>query len=464
MNFTKEFKERPILRKKDHEIKFVETTIRDGQQCLMATRMPNSDILPILNEMDNAGFYAIEAWGGATFDAALRFLKEDPWENLQNIKSKLKKTKLQMLFRGQNMLGYKAYHDEIVSEFIKYTIQNGVDIIRIFDALNDLRNLETSINATKKYGGNAQLTLCYTISPVHTIDYFVNIAKELENMGADSIAIKDMSGILLPDIAYDLVSSIKQNTNLPLEIHTHCTGGMADMVYLKAVEAGVDIINTASSPFALGTSQPSTEVMNAVFNSLGYKTNLNVESLTKIAKHFRPLREKALQDGLIDPQILGVDIETLIYQVPGGMLSNLVSQLKQQRAMDKFPDVLKEISNVRADMGYVPLVTPSSQIIGAQATFNVLLGERYKMVSKEVKDLVKGMYGKTPAPISDKIKNKILGNEEPITVSPKELTEPVLKSSKIAIQDYIRKPEDILTYALFPHVAMDYFRFREGLI
>ena len=459
-----QFKDRPVIRKRDHVVNFMDTTIRDGQQCLMATRMPSSDILPILETMDEAGFASIEAWGGATFDSALRFLNEDPWENLRNMRRRLKNTKIQMLFRGQNMLGYKAYHDEVVLAFVEKAIENGVDVLRIFDALNDLRNLETSAAAVKKFGGHAQLALCYTTSPVHTLDYFVNLSKELKNMGADSIAIKDMSGILLPDVAYDLVAGIKKATKLPLEIHTHCTGGMADMVYIKAIEAGVDTIDTASSPFALGTSQPATEVMNQALQGLGYKTNLNQDKLLEMAKYFKNLRRKAIADDLIDPEVLGVDIETLVYQVPGGMLSNLVSQLKTQKAMDKFPQVLKEIAAVRADMGYIPLVTPSSQIVGTQAAFNVLAGERYKMVSNETKDLVRGMYGKTPAPISKEIQEKILGDEEPITVAPKEMTQPILAQAAETVQDYIRKPEDVLTYALFPNQALDFFRKREGLI
>ena len=464
IDMEKEFKNRPVIRKPDHIVKFMDTTIRDGQQCLMATRMPNSDILPILETMDQAGFSAIEAWGGATFDAALRFLNEDPWENLRNIRRRLKKTKIQMLFRGQNMLGYKAYHDEVVEAFVEKAIENGVDVLRIFDALNDLRNLETSVEAVKKFGGHAQLTLCYTTSPVHTLDYFVNLANQLKDMGADSIAIKDMSGILLPDVAYDLVEGIKKATDLPLEIHTHCTGGMADMVYIKAVEAGVDIIDTASSPFSLGTSQPATEVMNQALLGLGYKTELNQSNLLEMSRYFKNLRRKAIADGLIDPEVLGVDIETLVYQVPGGMLSNLVSQLKTQKAMDKFPQVLQEIAAVRADMGYIPLVTPSSQIVGTQAAFNVLLGERYKMISNETKDLVRGMYGKTPAPISKEIQQKILGDEKPITKAPKEMTESVLQQARESVESYIKKPEDVLTYALFPNQALDFFRKREGLL
>ena len=443
------------------QVHFVDTTIRDGQQCLMATRMPIDDMVPILDTMDRAGFYAIEAWGGATFDASLRFLKECPWDRLRTFKKHFKNTKLQMLFRGQNMLGYKAYHDEVVERFIELAIGNGIDIIRIFDALNDLRNLQTSTEATKRYGGHAQLAICYTTSPVHTLEYFVELARSFANMGADSIAIKDMSGILLPGVAYDLVKAIKAQVDLPLEIHTHCTGGMGDMVYLKAVEAGVDIINTASSPFALGTSQPSTEVMNVALKNLGYTTSLNDSAVLEMAKHFAPIRDRAIEDGLIDPKVLGVDIQTLVYQVPGGMLSNLVSQLKEQQALDKLPLVMQEIANVRADMGYVPLVTPSSQIVGAQATLNVLLGERYKMVSSEIKNLVRGMYGTPPAPISKNIQQIVIGDEEPTTKAPKHFTEPCLDGAEDKISKYIRQPEDIVTYAMFPQVTEEFFKQRE---
>lgn len=456
--------QRPVLRKPDHPVGFMETTLRDGQQCLMATRMPNHNMLPALEAMDQAGFAAIEAWGGATFDAALRFLNEDPWDNLRKLRRGLKNTKLQMLLRGQNLLGYKAYHDQVVSDFIAKAIDNGIDNIRIFDALNDLRNLETSVNAIHKYGAHAQMALCYTTSPVHTLDYFVRLAKQFAEMGADSIAIKDMSGILLPHVAYDLVAGIKAVTDLPLELHTHCTGGMADMVYLKAVEAGVDTIDTACAPFALGTSQPATEVMNQALLGFGYTTELNQDKLRDITNHFKGLRKQALADGYIDPMILGVDIDTLHYQVPGGMLSNLVSQLKSQQALDKLPQVLQEIAAVRADMGYIPLVTPSSQIVGTQATFNVLSGERYSMVSNETKDLVRGMYGKTPVPIEPEIQKQIIGSERPITLAPKELTAPLLDQAREIVEPYYQQEEDLLTYALFPNQALQYFRKREGLI
>ena len=442
-------------------IKFTETTLRDGQQCLIATRMKTEEMIPILDTMDRAGFHAVEVWGGATFDSAMRFLREDPWERLRIFKQHFKNTKLQMLFRGQNMLGYKGYHDKVVERFLELAIKNGIDIIRIFDALNDVRNLESSVKATKKYGGHAQLAICYTTSEVHTIEYFVNLAKDLENMGADSIALKDMAGILDPASAYALVKEIKSVCSVPLEIHTHCTGGMADMVYLKAVEAGVDIINTACAPFALGTSQPATEVMNAALKGLGYHTSLNQETLIEIARYFRPLREAAIDSGLLNPKMLGVDVETFEYQVPGGMLSNLISQLKEQNAEHKFEEVLQEVPRVRADLGYVPLVTPSSQIVGTQATLNVLLGERYKMVTNETKDIVRGKYGKTAVPISEEIRKKIIGDELPITVPPAQLTQPALAEAEEKIKHYIRQPEDILSYIMFPQVAEEFFKFRE---
>jgi len=443
------------------KVKFVETVLRDGQQCLIATRMKTEEMVPILATMDRAGFYAVEVWGGATFDAAMRFLKEDPWERLRIFRQHFKNTKLQMLFRGQNMLGYKGYHNEVVDRFIDLAITNGIDIIRMFDALNDVRNLESSVAAVKKYGGHAQLTLCYTTSEVHTVDYFVKLAKTLENMGADSLAIKDMAGILEPAVTYDLVKGIKETCKVPLELHGHCTSGMADMVYLKAVEAGVDVLNTASSPFALGASQPSTEVMNVALTGLGYQTDLDPVALLEIARYFRPLREAAIDSGLLSPKVLGVDVETFQYQVPGGMLSNLVSQLKQQNAEDKFEEVLREVPRVRADLGYIPLVTPSSQIVGTQAALNVMTGERYKMVTNETKDIVRGKYGRTPVPISEEIRKKIIGDEEPTTLPPSAFAEPALKEAEEKMKDYIRQPEDVLSYVMFPQVAEEFFKFRE---
>ncbi|MCL2617163.1 MAG: oxaloacetate decarboxylase subunit alpha [Defluviitaleaceae bacterium] len=440
----------------------MDTTLRDGQQCLIATRMKTEEMVPILDTMDKAGFSSVEVWGGATFDAAMRFLKEDPWERLRIFRKHFKNTKLQMLFRGQNMLGYKGYHDESVERFVELAIKNGIDIIRIFDALNDTRNLASSVAATKKYGGHAQLAICYTTSEIHTIEYFVDLAKTLADMGADSIAIKDMAGLLVPSVAYDLVKSIKAVTSLPLDIHTHCTSGMADMVYLKAVEAGVDTLDTASSPFALGTSQPATEVMNEAIKGLGYSTDLDSNALLKMASYFRPLRDSAIDSGLLSPKVLSVDLEALIYQVPGGMLSNLISQLKTQKAEDKYDEVLREVPRVRADLGYPPLVTPSSQIVGTQAVMNVLTGERYKVVPNETKDIVRGMYGKTPAPISDEVRKKIIGDEQPISVAPAALLKPALADAEASIKHYITQPEDVLSYVMFPQVAEDFFKFRQA--
>lgn len=444
------------------DIKFVDTTLRDGQQSLIATRMGIEEMLPIIDKMDNAGFYAVEVWGGATFDAAMRFLKEDPWERLRIFKKHFKNTKLQMLSRGQNILGYKCYPDDVVEKFTEKAISNGIDIVRIFDALNDVRNIESSVKAVKKYNAHAQLTICYTTSKIHTTDYFVKLAKQLADMGADSICVKDMAGLLLPATAYELVKGIKELCGLPVEIHSHYTTGMAGMTYLKAIEAGADIIDTAMSPFAMATSQPATEVMNEALKDLGYATGLNTGVLTELSGYFRPLREKAIETSLLDPKVLAVDINALLYQVPGGMLSNLVSQLKAQKAEDKYEAVLKEIPLVRADLGYPPLVTPSSQIVGAQAVINVLSGERYKVVTNETKDLVRGMYGKTPAPISDEIAEKIIGGEKPITVAPAELLKPALTDAETKIAQYKQHDEDVLSYALFPQVAEEFFKFRQA--
>jgi len=441
----------------------METTVRDGQQSLIATRMKLEEMLPILETMDNAGFDSIECWGGATFDSAMRFLKECPWERLRTFRKYFKKTKLQMLFRGQNVLGYKSYPDDVVEAFVYKTIENGIDIMRIFDALNDIRNLESSVKALKKCGGHAQLCICYTTSEIHTTEYFINLAKSMADMGADSIAVKDMAGLLTPAAAHALVTGIKAAVKLPLHVHTHYTSGMAAMTYLKAVEAGCDVIDTAASPFAMGTSQPATEVMAEALVELGYDTGLDMQKLLEIADYFRPLREKALKSGLLDPKVLAVDVEMLKYQVPGGMLSNMVSQLKELKAEDKYSEVLAEIPRVRADLGFPPLVTPSSQLVGTQATMNIISGERYKVVTKETKEFVKGMYGKTPALIKDEIITKIIGEEKPITVPPAALLEPALPKAKSEITEYMEQEEDVLSYALFPQVALDFFKHRHTM-
>ena len=441
-------------------IKITDTTLRDGQQSLIATRMPTEQMLPILEKMDNAGFYAMEVWGGATYDACLRFLNEDPWERLDKIRALCKKTKLQMLYRGQNMLGYRSYSDDLVSGFLECAIDRGIDIIRVFDALNDPRNLDVSIKAINKAGGHAQVCISYTISEIHTIEYFVDFVKTLDSLGANSICIKDMAGLLVPSTATKLVKAIKEVTKLPLHIHCHCSSGLADITYIKAIEAGADAVDTAMSPFALGTSQPATEIIAEVLRDTEYDTGLDKNLLMEISDYFRPLREEAIASGLLDTKVLGVDIAALVYQVPGGMLSNLISQLKQQNAIDKFQDVLKEIPKVRADLGFPPLVTPTSQIVGTQAFLNVMAGERFKMVSNETKDIARGMYGQTPSPISDEIRKKIIGDEIPITVRPADLLEPEYETMKEEIKAYAESREDVYSYAMFPKVAEEFFRKR----
>ena len=451
-----------MANKKVRPVKIMDTTLRDAHQSLIATRMTTEEMLPIAAKMDQAGFYAMEVWGGATFDACLRFLKEDPWDRLRKIRKEVKNTKLQMLFRGQNILGYRHYADDVVEYFVQKSIANGIDIIRIFDALNDMRNLETAVRAARKEGGHAQVAISYTLSEVHTLEYYVELAKRIEQMGAHSICIKDMAGLLVPYEAERLVKALKACTTLPIQLHTHYTSGVASMTYLKAVEAGCDIIDTAMSPLAMGTSQPATEVLVETFKGTPYDTGINQEVLNDITEYFRPMREKALESGLMNTKVLSVDINTLRYQVPGGMLSNLVSQLKGQNAEDKYYEVLKEIPRVRADFGYVPLVTPSSQIVGTQAVLNVLAGERYKMVSKESKDMVRGKYGSTPVPIKKEVIKKIIGDEKPITCRPADLLQPELKTLEKEMAMYKKQDEDVLSYALFPQVAMDFFKYREA--
>lgn len=447
------------------KIGITETVLRDAHQSLIATRMRLEEMLPVLEQLDNIGYHSLEAWGGATFDACLRFLNEDPWHRLRVIRSKAKKTRLQMLLRGHNLLGYKHYADDVVEYFVQKAVANGMDIIRIFDALNDARNVEKSIRACKKEGGHAQATVCYTTSPVHTLELFVKDAKQLESMGADSICIKDMAGLLLPYAAYDLIKAIRENVKIPLALHTHYTSGVGSMTYLKAIEAGIDVVDCAISPLSMGTSQPPTESMVATLKESGYDTNLDLNALSDIADYFRPLREKYIENGLLDQKVLGVDVNALKYQVPGGMLSNLVSQLKQSNAAHKYEEVLKEVPRVREDFGYPPLVTPTSQIVGTQAVLNVLMGERYKMVPKESKALVKGEYGKTPAPIPDDITTRILGDEQPITCRPADLIEPELESIRAKIKDLMVQEEDVLSYALLPQVAETFFKNRrDGII
>ena len=443
-------------------VQITETVLRDAPQSLIATRMTTEEMLPIVEKLDKVGYRSLEAWGGATFDACLRFLNEDPWERLRKIKDKAKKTPLQMLFRGQNILGYKHYADDVVDYFVKKSVDNGVDIIRIFDALNDVRNLQAAIKAANKAKAHVQATLCYTISPVHNVESFTKLAKELEGMGADSICIKDMAGLLLPYTAYDLVKAIKETVKIPVQLHTHYTSGEASMTYLKAIEAGVDVIDCAMSPLSMGTSQPATESMVAALQGTEYDTGYDLELLTEIADYFRPLREKYLESGLMSPKVMGVDVNTLLYQVPGGMLSNLVSQLKQQGREDKLMDVLKEVPRVREDLGYPPLVTPSSQIVGTQAVLNVLTGERYKMVSKETKGIVRGEYGQTPVPISDEIVKKIIGDEPRITCRPADKIKPELPKLREEVKEWQEQDEDVLSYALFGQVAVKFFEWRRA--
>ncbi len=444
-------------------VKITDTILRDAHQSLIATRMKLEDMIPIAEKLDNVGFYALEVWGGATFDSCLRFLNEDPWERLRALRKVFKKTKLQMLLRGQNLLGYRHYPDDVVEEFVKKSIENGIDIIRVFDALNDPRNVRKSIEATKKYGGHAQVAISYTTSPVHNNKYYVQLAKELEKIGVDSICIKDMSGILLPYAAEELVKELKKSVKVPIEVHSHFTSGIANQTYMKAIEAGADIIDTAISPLGNGTSQPATEPMIASLKgSKFYPDGINMDLLLEVSEYFKGLRDKYLEEGLLNTKLLNVDVNTLIYQVPGGMLSNLVSQLKSQGREDKFEEVLKEVPRVREDFGYPPLVTPMSQMVGTQAVFNVLLGERYKMVPTEAKNYVKGLYGKPTLPISDEIKKIIIGDEEVYTGRPADLMEPQLEQFREEIKQYIEQDEDVLTYAVFPQVALEFFKNRQA--
>ena len=444
------------------QVKITETVLRDSHQSLIATRMTTEEMLPILAEMDKVGYHSLEAWGGATFDSCLRFLNEDPWERLRKIRDQVKNTKLQMLFRGQNILGYRHYSDDVVEYFVQKSIANGIDIIRIFDALNDPRNLKTAINATIKEGGHVQAAFSYTTGPVYTLDYYKQYSKQLEEMGANSICIKDMAGLLKPYDAYDLVKAIKETVKLPVQVHTHYTSGLASMTLLKAIEAGADVVDTAISPMALGTSQPPTEALVATLSGTEYDTGIKLEQLDEITKYFAPIREKYLASGLLDPKMLKVDVNALIYQVPGGMLSNLVSQLKQAGKSDKLTEVLEEVPRVRADAGYPPLVTPSSQIVGTQAVFNVIGGERYKMVTKEFKGLVEGQYGKTPVDIDPAFAKKIIGDTPRIDCRPADKLSPELDALREKIKPYMEQEEDVLSYALFEQVALKFFEYRKA--
>ena len=443
-------------------VKITETILRDAHQSLIATRMPTELMLPIVEKMDKVGYHSVECWGGATFDSCLRFLKEDPWDRLRKLRAGFKNTKLQMLFRGQNILGYNHYADDVVEYFVQKSVANGIDIIRIFDCLNDLRNLKTAVDATKKEGGHAQIALSYTLGDAYTLEYWEKTAKQIEEMGADSICIKDMAGLLVPYKATELVSALKAGSSLPIQLHTHYTSGVASMTYLKAVEAGCDIIDCAMSPLALGTSQPATEVMVETFRGTPYDSGLDQNLLAEIAEYFRPYREECLKSGLLNPKVLGVNIKTLMYQVPGGMLSNLVSQLKEAGAEDKFEAVLEEVPRVRKDFGEPPLVTPSSQIVGTQAVLNVLQGERYKLVTKESKKILSGEFGQTIKPFDPEVQKKCIGDVKPITCRPADLIEPQLPKFKEECKQWVQQEEDVLSYALFPQVATEFFKYRQA--
>ena len=446
------------------KLKITETVLRDAHQSLLATRMSMDDMREILPEIDKIGFYSAECWGGATFDSCIRFLNEDPWERLRILRKEMPNTKLQMLFRGQNMLGYRHYADDLVEYFVQKSIANGIDIIRIFDALNDIRNLETAIKAAKKENGHAQVAISYTLGEVFTHEYYMNYAKQIENAGADSICIKDMAGLLVPYKAAELIKAMKEVTKLPIQLHTHYTSGLASMCILKAVEAGVDGVDTAMSPLALGTSHAPTESIVATFKGTEYDTGLDLVKLNVIRDYFMKLRKKYIDNGLLDPSMLATNTNALLYQVPGGMLSNLLSQLKQAGKADQLDDVLKEVPKVRKDAGYPPLVTPTSQIVGTQAVFNVLMGERYKVATKETKDVLLGKYGQTVKPFNPEIVDKVLGEEKKnaITCRPADLLEPELDKIEAEMKQWKQQDEDVLTYALFPQVATEFFKYREA--
>lgn len=443
------------------KINITETVLRDANQSLIATRMPFSDFEGILDAINKAGYYSIECWGGATFDSCLRYLNEDPWKRLRMLKDKLKDSKLQMLLRGQNILGYKHYSDDVVRLFVSHAIDNGMDIFRIFDALNDYRNIQVAVDETIKRGGHAQGTICYTTSPIHTIEKYAKMGKELENMGVHSICIKDMAGIMGPKEAYDLVKALKESVKLPIFLHTHSTTGLGPITYTKAVEAGCNGIDTAISSFSGGTSQPSTETLNYALKQMGYESGLNEKKLKEINDFFKPIKEKYISSGLLDPLVMGTDTDALIYQVPGGMLSNLIAQLKSQNSMNQLDEVLLETPKVRKDLGYPPLVTPMSQMVGVQAATNVLIGERYKSVSKEVKAYLRGEYGQAPGTVDAALQKKVLGDEKPITGRFADTLEPEFEKVKAQLKGIAKNDEDVLSYILFPQIAEKFFKERE---
>ncbi len=443
------------------KVHITETVLRDANQSLIATRLPYSDFEGILEKIDHAGYHSVECWGGATFDSCLRYLNEDPWERLRKIKTRITKTKLQMLLRGQNLIAYKHYSDDVVRKFVKLAIENGIDIMRIFDALNDFRNIEVAVDQTIKSGGHAQGAICYTISPIHNLENYVKLGKQLEGMGVDSICIKDMSGIMGPQEAYDLIRALKETVNKPIVLHTHCTTGLGPITYFKAIEAGCDVIDCAISAFSGGTSQPATESLHFALKQSGYETGLNEDILKQINDFFKPVKDKFIQSGVLDPYVLGSETDALVYQVPGGMLSNLISQLKLQNALDRLPEVLEEIPRVRKDLGYPPLVTPMSQIVGVQATTNVLLGERYESISTEVKSYFKGEYGKSPGDVDADIAKKVLGDEKPITQRFADTLEPEFEKVKKELGSMAKNDEDVLSYIIFPPIAEKFFKDRE---
>lgn len=443
-------------------IKITDTTLRDAHQSLIATRLRTADIIMIAPEIDQIGFNSLECWGGATFDACLRFLNEDPWARLQALKKHIGHTLLQMLLRGQNLVGYRHYADDVVEEFVRLAIKNGISIFRIFDALNDVRNMTAAIHAAQKYKALVQGTICYTVSPVHTIENFVQLGKELQDLGCDSICVKDMAGLITPSAAYNLVIALKKALSIPVNLHSHCTSGVAPLSYLAAVQGGVDILDTALGPFSGGTAQPPTESLVAAFQGTEFDTGLSLKEIIKISNYFFQIREK--YQNLLDPIALKPDASVFLHQIPGGMISNLLAQLKEQNQLGKYEEVLKEIPRVRADLGYPPLVTPTSQIVGTQAVLNVLGGERYKIVSKETKAYCLGHYGKTPAPIDDLIRKKIIGKEKPIEGRPADYLKPQLNELKKEAQqmDILRKEEDLITFALYPNVAPKFLRGEVG--
>ncbi len=454
------------IKTQNKKIMITETILRDAHQSQAATRMRLDEMLPVLEQLDDIGYYSLEAWGGATFDSCLRFLNEDPWERLRVLKSHLKKTPIQMLLRGQNLLGYRHYADDLVEKFVEKSIENGVGVVRVFDALNDPRNLETSMKAIKKYGGVCEATICYTTGPVYTKEYFVKLGKQLEDMGADNICLKDMANLLLPFDAYELVKALKEELRpeTKLHLHTHNTTGTGDMVYLMAILAGVDIVDTALSPLGNGTSQPATEPLVATLKGTGYDTGIQIEKLLPIVSHFKKVEKRLKDDGILTDKVKGIDVNTLIYQVPGGMLSNLINQLKKAGKEDKLMECLAEVPNVRKDCGYPPLVTPSSQIVGTQAVLNVIMGERYKMVTKETKDLFAGKYGKLPMSINEEVAKKVLGNIQRIDYRPADDMKPEYEETKKKLVEmgYYEKEEDVLSYAVFEQVAENFFKWREA--